>query len=75
MKSPHHIMTRGAFGRAALVPQNEIPLCYKHHSEVHNIGRRTFEKKYHLERRFREAFKSVTRERERLGQGNIPSHH
>ena len=62
-------MTRGAFGRAALVVLNEIPLCYKHHTEVHNIGRKTFEKKYNLQRRFREAFKAVTRERERL---NVP---
>ena len=50
---PHHLITRGAFGgnAAADNPDNTIWLCARHHSEVHNIGRDTFFKKWGLEHR------------------------
>lgn len=38
----HHIKTRGAGGKDS----DCILLCRAHHSECHNIGRKTFYKKY-----------------------------
>lgn len=58
----HHIYTRGAWGIDALVPENEIPLCrWKHHPEVHTIGRDTWAQKYGLEDRVKEAYRAVAR--------------
>lgn len=42
---PHHVRTRGAGGRDK---SNLVPLCRKHHTELHTIGRYTFEDKYKL---------------------------
>ena len=55
MKTCHHIMTRGARGKKALVESNEIWLCVIHHSECHTIGKRTFASKHGLEDRFEKA--------------------
>ncbi len=55
MKTPHHIMTRGAHGPAALIPVNEYPLCLSHHSEAHTLGRKTWARKYGLEERVESA--------------------
>ena len=41
----HHATTRGAGGG----DEKAIPLCFFHHGEVHNIGRKTFEEKYKLD--------------------------
>ena len=43
---PHHVKTRGAGGRDE---SNLVPLCRVHHSECHQIGRKTFSKKYNLD--------------------------
>lgn len=40
---PHHVRTRGAGGRDEA---NLVPLCRTHHTELHTIGRLTFEDKY-----------------------------
>jgi hypothetical protein len=48
-------MTRGRWGESAEQPENIIDLCRKHHSEVHQMGRVSFAKKYGLRRRFEEA--------------------
>lgn len=40
----HHWRTRGAGGLDELL--NLAPLCRRHHTEVHQIGRKTFFKKY-----------------------------
>jgi hypothetical protein len=48
----HHLYTRGAWGKRALVPGNEIPLCVPHHTGskgVHVLGRDTWAKMYGLE--------------------------
>ena len=39
---PHHIRSVGAGGKD---DANIIPICYKHHQEVHR-GKQTFERKY-----------------------------
>lgn len=41
----HHIKTRGAGGKDE---SNLLPLCAKHHYELHKIGKDTFAKKYNL---------------------------
>lgn len=46
MRTPHHIVTRGAFGSDDR--NNLIDLCVKHHSEVESIGRVSFFKKYKI---------------------------
>lgn len=51
----HHLLTRGRWGRAALVPDNEIHLCRRHHSEAHALGRETFAVRYGLESRLEKA--------------------
>jgi hypothetical protein len=33
---PHHLITRGSGGHD--LPWNVIPLCVKHHQEIHNVG-------------------------------------
>lgn len=48
-KTVHHIVSRGAYGRdfnGYDVEGNLMPLCIKHHNEVHCIGRETFFNKY-----------------------------
>lgn len=40
----HHIKSRGAGGDD--VEENLIPLCHVHHSEIHQIGRRSMLNKY-----------------------------
>ena len=42
--SPHHTVTKAASGSDL----KTVPLCATHHSEVHNIGRDTFQKKYNI---------------------------
>ena len=42
---PHHVKTRGAGG---VDKANIVPLCRIHHTELHTIGRITFEDKYRL---------------------------
>ena len=42
---PHHVRSRGAGGRDEA---NLVPLCRLHHTELHQIGRLTFEDKYKL---------------------------
>ena len=46
---PHHVSTRGAGGSDLLA----VPLCRRHHMEVHQIGTETFEQEYDFE--FRDA--------------------
>ena len=41
---PHHTKTRGSGGSDLTT----IPLCFKHHREVHIIGKKTFQKKYDI---------------------------
>lgn len=41
---PHHIVSRKAGGHD--LEWNLMPLCRKHHTEVHKIGLVTFSKKY-----------------------------
>ena len=67
----HHVMSRGAFGKAALIEPNELPLCRKHHSEVHTIGRRTFADKYGLEVIFSQAQRTVQARHQQLLGGDI----
>lgn len=43
---PHHVKTRGAGGKDE---ENLIPLCRKHHTELHTIGRMSFQIKYDLD--------------------------
>lgn len=63
MKSPHHIMTRGAHRSSAEIPENLIDLCGDHHrfgpDAVHNIGRWSFAEKFGLTERFKLAEKAV----------------
>lgn len=40
----HHVVTRGAGGSDLTA----VPLCAKHHSEIHNIGTDTFSERYNL---------------------------
>ena len=43
MKSiPHHVISRGAGGLDA----HAVPLCLKHHEEVHRVGRYSFMYRY-----------------------------
>ena len=42
---PHHVRSKGAGG---LDKSNLVPLCRIHHTELHAIGRMTFEDKYAL---------------------------
>jgi hypothetical protein len=42
---PHHVRSRGAGGHDK---SNLVPLCRIHHTELHAIGRLTFEDKYKL---------------------------
>ncbi len=42
----HHVRSVGAGGRDH---GNEVPLCLKHHHELHTVGRRTFEREYGLD--------------------------
>ena len=41
----HHVRTRGAGGS----DYEATSLCRQHHSEVHAIGRKTFQKKYNID--------------------------
>ncbi len=51
MKTAHHFLTRGAHGKAALVPENEIDLCWMCHAEAHTVGAEVFAAKYGLQDR------------------------
>ena len=55
----HHLFSRGAWCRAALVPQNEINLCADHHrldgKSAHNFGRDRFAELHGLEERVEKA--------------------
>ena len=42
----HHLKTRGAGGKDE---KNLLPLCVKHHTEIHQIGKITFSGKYNLD--------------------------
>lgn len=44
----HHIITKGAGGCSCEI--NLMPLCRKHHSEIHALGVETFMNKYGLEK-------------------------
>jgi hypothetical protein len=41
----HHVTTKGAEGKDEA---NLVPLCAKHHSEIHLMGRNSFKEKYFL---------------------------
>jgi len=43
---PHHVKSRGAGGNDEA---NLIPLCRVHHTEIHQIGKKTFADKWHLD--------------------------
>lgn len=45
-KSPHHIKSRGSGGNDD--KNNLADLCYEHHHEVHQIGKKSFVLKYNL---------------------------
>lgn len=59
----HHIFTRGAFGKKALVHENEIPTCADCHTLTgdswHASGRDTFSKRHDLEETVRRASLAV----------------
>jgi len=42
---PHHTVSRGSFGSDYLT----VPLSRKHHTECHQIGKNTFQKKYGID--------------------------
>lgn len=42
----HHVTTVGAGGKDK---ENLVPLCPKHHNEVHTIGTQSFEDKYNVD--------------------------
>ena len=44
---PHHDLSRGASG----ANKDAVPLCQEHHSEVHTIGRETFQERYGVDLR------------------------
>jgi hypothetical protein len=56
-------MTRQRYQGAALIPENEIDLCYDvpnfHHTEAHSLGRDSFARRYGLEDRFERAKEAV----------------
>lgn len=41
---PHHVKSRGAGGDD--VPENLMPLCLKHHTEIHKVGEHTMSGRY-----------------------------
>lgn len=59
----HHWFHRGRYGKAALVPENEIILCADHHrldgKAVHRMGRDTFASYFGLEERVAKAREAV----------------
>jgi hypothetical protein len=42
----HHVKTVAAGGKDYA---NEVPLCAKHHTEVHQLGRSRFERRYQVD--------------------------
>jgi len=44
----HHVKSIGAGGHDEC---NEIPLCMKHHTDIHTLGRKTFAERNHLDLR------------------------
>lgn len=46
VSDPHHVTSRGAGGPDA---ENLAPLCRFHHTELHSLGRITFELKYNFD--------------------------
>ena len=42
---PHHLKSRAAGG----LDEDTVPLCMKHHAEIHTLGRRRFEERYGLD--------------------------
>lgn len=55
----HHIATRGRWGSRALVPENEIRLCFVHHQSFHDLGVDTAARIYGLEKRVEKAREAV----------------
>ena len=49
---PHHLKTRGAGGSDDY--ENIMPLCRKHHTEIHSSGKNRFVEKYRLQSWMRE---------------------
>lgn len=41
---PHHVVSRGAGGHD--LAANVMPLCFKHHREIHSVGTLTMAKRY-----------------------------
>jgi hypothetical protein len=41
---PHHVKSKGSGGHD--IPTNVVPLCRKHHTEIHAIGLNRFSEKY-----------------------------
>jgi hypothetical protein len=50
----HHIYSRKAFPEYTNAKFNKMPLCLKHHNEVHSSGLRSFAVKYPAVRLFLE---------------------
>lgn len=46
----HHIKTKGSGGHDH--SKNLMPLCQKHHNEIHQIGLREFVSKHHTAREY-----------------------
>lgn len=47
---PHHVNKEGHGGMGTKTSDDRtIPLCHKHHQEVHQIGRKTFAKKHGID--------------------------
>lgn len=44
LSHPHHVRSRGAGGGD--VPNNVMPLCHKHHAEIHARGKLDMASKY-----------------------------
>lgn len=59
----HHILSRGAWGKAAETPDNIIHLCPSHHTlgptAIHRMGVRSWARHYGLEDRVSRARDSV----------------
>jgi len=43
---PHHVRSRASGGGDEI--SNLVPLCRNHHTQIHSIGRTSFQKKYGL---------------------------
>jgi len=63
----HHIISRGKLRKPEVydIPENRLPLCYKHHAEIHNIGRWSFVEKYKILEGVIKTAQEKTQEKER----------